>query len=103
MNPDAWVAARNIDRFDAGTSLDTAYLSTLSADATPVIVERLPERPGLLHHDRVVGHAVRDRRLAGVEPRPQPGRDRAGPAGSGRGRPDEHLVLGPTSTDDYTG
>jgi two-component system, OmpR family, sensor histidine kinase BaeS len=42
MNPDAWVAARNIDRFDAGKSLDTAYLSTLSADATPVIVERLP-------------------------------------------------------------
>src|SRR5918993_924592 len=42
MNPDAWVAGRNIDRFDAGSSLDTAYLSTLSADATPVIVERLP-------------------------------------------------------------
>ena len=42
MNPDAWVAARNIDRFDAGKSLDTAYLSTLGADATPVIVERLP-------------------------------------------------------------
>ena len=29
MNPDAWVAARNIDRFDEGRSLDTAYLSTL--------------------------------------------------------------------------
>ena len=42
MNPDAWVAARNIDRFDAGASLDTSYLSSLSADATPVIVERLP-------------------------------------------------------------
>ena len=42
MNPDAWVAGRNIDRFDAGKSLDTAYLSTLSADATPVIVDRLP-------------------------------------------------------------
>ena len=42
MNPDAWVAGRNIDRFDAGSSLDTAYLSTLSADATPVIVDRLP-------------------------------------------------------------
>ena len=42
MNPDAWVAARNIDRFDEGRSLDTAYLSTLSADATPVIVDRLP-------------------------------------------------------------
>jgi len=42
MNPDAWVAGRNIDRFDAGKSLDTLYLSTLSADATPVIVDRLP-------------------------------------------------------------
>ena len=42
MNPDAWVASRNIDRFDAGDSLDTSYLSSLSADATPVIVARLP-------------------------------------------------------------
>jgi two-component system, OmpR family, sensor histidine kinase BaeS len=42
MNPDAWVAGRNIDRFEAGASLDTLYLSTLSADATPVVVERLP-------------------------------------------------------------
>ena len=42
MNPDAWVAERNIDRFEAGASLDTLYLSTLSADATPVIAERLP-------------------------------------------------------------
>jgi hypothetical protein len=42
MNPDAWVAARNIDRFEAGSSLDTLYLSTLSADATPVLVDRLP-------------------------------------------------------------
>ena len=33
---------RNIDRFDAGLELDTSYLSSLSADATPVIVERLP-------------------------------------------------------------
>ena len=42
MNPDAWVASRNIDRFEAGSSLDTGYLSTLGADATPVIVDRLP-------------------------------------------------------------
>ena len=42
MNPDAWVAARNIDRFDAGASLDTSYLTSLGADATPVIVDRLP-------------------------------------------------------------
>ncbi|GAA4407291.1 hypothetical protein GCM10023168_23180 [Fodinibacter luteus] len=42
MNPDAWVAGRNIDRFEAGQALDTVYLSSLSADATPVIAERLP-------------------------------------------------------------
>jgi len=42
MNPDAFVASHNIDRFEAGRELDTAYLASLSADATPVIVERLP-------------------------------------------------------------
>lgn len=42
MNPDAWVAQRNIERFQAGRTLDTLYLSTLSADATPTLVDRLP-------------------------------------------------------------
>ena len=42
LNPDAFVASHNIDRFEAGRELDTAYLARLSADATPVIVERLP-------------------------------------------------------------
>ena len=42
MNPDAWVAGRNIDRYDAGKPLDTLYLSTLSADASPIIAQRLP-------------------------------------------------------------
>ena len=42
MNPDAWVAGQNIDRFEATGKVDTLYLSTLSADATPVILERLP-------------------------------------------------------------
>jgi hypothetical protein len=41
MNPDGWVAARNIDRFEQGRSLDTAYLASLSADAAPVIAQRL--------------------------------------------------------------
>ncbi|MGL4746069.1 MAG: DUF4153 domain-containing protein [Dermatophilaceae bacterium] len=44
MNPDAWVAGRNIDRFEAGKSLDTEYLAGLSADAAPVIAERLPTK-----------------------------------------------------------
>ena len=42
MNPDAWVAQRNIERFESGRSLDTLYLSTLSADATPTLIDRLP-------------------------------------------------------------
>ncbi len=42
MNPDAWVAGQNIDRYAASGKLDTLYLSTLSADAAPTIAERLP-------------------------------------------------------------
>ncbi|WP_159081612.1 DUF4153 domain-containing protein [Nocardioides sediminis] len=44
LNPDAWVAGRNIDRYEETGSLDVRYLQSLSADAAPVIAERLPER-----------------------------------------------------------
>ncbi|WP_223399310.1 DUF4153 domain-containing protein [Nocardioides rotundus] len=43
INPDAWVAEQNIDRFEASGRLDLTYLGALSADAAPVIVDRLPE------------------------------------------------------------
>jgi signal transduction histidine kinase len=43
INPDAWVAGRNIDRYEATGDLDLNYLQSLSSDAAPVIVERLPE------------------------------------------------------------
>ncbi|HSU01297.1 MAG TPA: DUF4173 domain-containing protein, partial [Nocardioides sp.] len=43
INPDAWVAERNLDRYDATGRLDVRYLQSLSADAAPVIVDRLPE------------------------------------------------------------
>jgi two-component system sensor histidine kinase BaeS len=43
VNPDAWVAGRNLDRYEATGKLDLRYLETLSADAAPVIVGRLPE------------------------------------------------------------
>lgn len=43
INPEAWVAGRNLDRYDATGKLDLFYLQTLSADATPVIVDRLPD------------------------------------------------------------
>lgn len=42
VNPDAWVAGRNIDRFEATGRLDVGYLQGLSADAAPTIAERLP-------------------------------------------------------------
>ncbi|WP_035770076.1 DUF4153 domain-containing protein [Arthrobacter castelli] len=41
-NPEAWVAQQNIDRYEATGKLDLQYLSTLGADATPVIAEGLP-------------------------------------------------------------
>lgn len=42
VNPDAWVAGRNLDRWEATGDLDLRYLQTLSVDATPVIADRLP-------------------------------------------------------------
>ena len=41
MNPDAFVANRNIDRYEATGKLDQLYLSALGGDATPVILARL--------------------------------------------------------------
>jgi two-component system sensor histidine kinase BaeS len=42
VNPEAWVAQQNIERFGSTGRLDLDYLSTLGADATPVIQEGLP-------------------------------------------------------------
>ncbi len=42
VNPDAWVAHRNIDRWEQTGTLDVEYLASLSADAAPVIADRLP-------------------------------------------------------------
>lgn len=41
-NPEAWVAQRNIDRYQATGKLDAAYLRSLGSDATPAIVAGLP-------------------------------------------------------------
>jgi hypothetical protein len=43
MNPDALIASTNIDRMEEGKRFDAYYLTTLSADAVPVLVESLPE------------------------------------------------------------
>ena len=42
VNPEAWVAQHNIDRYAATGRLDAAYLRTLGSDATPAIVAGLP-------------------------------------------------------------
>jgi len=55
VNPDAWIAQRNVDRYVETGKVDWAYLQGLSADAVPVLAT-LP--------DEVVGCA-----LAGREPR----------------------------------
>ncbi|WP_330474025.1 DUF4153 domain-containing protein [Terrabacter sp. C0L_2] len=41
-NPEAWVAQRNIDRYQATGKLDPYYLAGLGADAEPTIVAGLP-------------------------------------------------------------
>lgn len=42
VNPEAWVAQQNIDRYAETGKLDVAYLQQLGDDATPTIVEGLP-------------------------------------------------------------
>lgn len=62
MNPDALIARTNIERAQDGEELDAYYLTTLSADAAPVLIEALPEigdrRTG---SDYTVEEAVLDR------------------------------------------
>jgi hypothetical protein len=42
LNPDALVAHVNVDRMEAGKRFDAYYLTGLSADAVPVMIEALP-------------------------------------------------------------
>jgi two-component system sensor histidine kinase BaeS len=39
LNPDAWIARQNLDRYEASGKVDWTYLAGLSADAVPVLVE----------------------------------------------------------------
>jgi hypothetical protein len=41
INPDAWIAGHNIDRYEQSGKLDWQYLATLSSDAVPTL-HRLP-------------------------------------------------------------
>jgi hypothetical protein len=62
MNPDALIASTNIDRMEDGKRFDAYYLTTLSADAVPVLVESLPEIGDTrLWKDYTVEQAVAER------------------------------------------
>ncbi len=46
LNPDAFVARQNLARYHARGDIDMAYLTALSADAVPVLVEALDDLRG---------------------------------------------------------
>ena len=54
LNPDRFIADRNVDRYAASGQLDLEYLSRLSADAVPAL-DRLPRRA------RATAHSERSR------------------------------------------
>ncbi len=39
INPDAWIAAHNLDRFEQSGKIDWAYFGDLSSDAVPTVAE----------------------------------------------------------------
>lgn len=43
INPEAWVATQNLERYQTTGKLDLAYLATLGPDAAPVIADGLPD------------------------------------------------------------
>ena len=43
INPDAWIARHNIERYEETGKIDVDYLATLSDDAVPVLATKLPE------------------------------------------------------------
>ena len=45
LNPHALIARVNISRAAAGAEVDARYLKTLSADAVPTLIARLPALP----------------------------------------------------------
>jgi len=44
-NFQSWIVNRNVDRVTSGGKFDAFYLATLSPDATPTLIKRLPEIP----------------------------------------------------------
>lgn len=44
-NFQAWIVNRNVDRVASGGQFDASYLASLSGDAAPTLIKRLPEIP----------------------------------------------------------
>lgn len=76
INPDALIARTNVARLEEGKRFDAYYLTTLSADAAPVLSESLPE--------------IGDRRIF-------PEYERTMPSG------EEKIVTGPTLEEELLG
>jgi len=69
-NHEAWIARRNMDRFETTGKLDVVYLTKgLSPGAIPAIAERLPSLPEPVRAD--VRRAVRERYAAHHDDRPR--------------------------------
>lgn len=54
INPDAWIAARNIDRYEESGRMDWSYLQQLSSDAVPAF----DELPGQLRSCALAGREL---------------------------------------------
>ena len=82
-DPEAWVAQRNIDRFEATGKLDAAYLASLGADAAPTIRSGLPQdlsacilsSRGLPETDDALGWNLGRSRARALGTEPLPGLD----------------------------
>jgi signal transduction histidine kinase len=56
INPDAWIAQRNLDRYETTGDVDWEFLQGLSADAVPVLATLPPDVAGCA----LTGHELRD-------------------------------------------
>lgn len=89
LNPDAWVAERNLDRYAETGRIDTWYLNGLSDDAVPVLVDAPEEiRDCLLvgrdeaDEDWLEWNLGRARAGSDLGSEPWPGEEQACPAAS---------------------
>ncbi len=64
INPDAFIARKNIEQFNKTGKIDVKYLTNLSADALPQILEILPH---LSEEDRVIVEEALVRRKSELE------------------------------------